>query len=629
MDLRKYFSKEKSAPNPDCSDVVTSVESSSEESDHLSEANPPKRKKLVRTEQIKLSKKRMSFNSRLLNDFPWVRYDSIDGAFCTVCERWGKPPPQVRGTWVHEPFRAWKKSREKMQEHAKSNWHGEACLLASEHERSQKEGTVAELIQSVSRRQRDENRMVLKKLLRCTYYLAKNRIAHTTNFADLVELVIACGADDLQRFVHDEVRRNAKYTSTTATTDFIAAIAHWVEEGLLQSLKESPYFTLMGDECTDVTTMEELSLCFRWIRAGKPVEHFLEVIHVKKTNAETLTSTITTYLRDKGIDIRRMRGMGFDGAATFSGRKTGVQTQLRKLSPHAIFIHCRNHLLQLACVQAANQVPLIKRVYSNLTTLWKVFYYSPKKAEYLKEIQAVLSMPQLSHENTIRSVKRSYTAIVMTLEAIYEESGDAEAHGLSLLLKKLETVATIYMLSEVLGSIARLCKALQTKGLDLVQVPLAVASTLQELHATKASPKDSIWYGSLKENISHLQSSGIAMESFDETLSDFHTGVINPFITCLTENINSRFAPSKDVLVAFSIFDHRHLPPESDPGYKEYGKDKLIQLCQQYGVELEVNDNGKVVKFDPDIDSELVAEEWMTYRRLLSTQKGVRDMQEE
>ena len=75
------------------------------------------------------------------------------------------------------------------------------------------------------------------------------------------------------------------------------------------------------------------------------------------------------------------------------------------------------------------------------------------------------------------------------------------------------------------------------------------------------------------------------MESFDETLSDFHTstGVINP---CLTENINSRFAPSKDVLVALSIFDHRHLPPESDPGYKEYGKDKLTHLCQQYGVEL-------------------------------------------
>lgn len=58
-------------------------------------------------------------------------------------------------------------------------------------------------------------------------------------------------------------------------------------------------------------------------------------------------------------------------------------------------------------------------------------------------------------------------------------------------------------------------------------------------------------YGSLKENISFLRSSGIAMESFDETLSAFHTRVINPFITCLTENINSRFAPSNLLLSQF------------------------------------------------------------------------------
>ena len=37
-----------------------------------------------------------------------------------------------------------------------------------------------------------------------------------------------------------------------------------------------------------------------------------------------------------------------------------------------------------------------------------------------------------------------------------QQSGDAEAHGLALLPKKLETVAAVYMLSEVLGSIPRL-----------------------------------------------------------------------------------------------------------------------------------------------------------------------------
>ena len=146
----------------------------------------------------------------------------------------------------------------------------------------------------------------------------------------------------------------------------------------------------------------------------------------------------------------------------------------------------------------------------------------PKKAENPKEIQAVLNMPQLkmlkptdihwlSHENTIRSVKRLYIALVVTLEAIYEESGDAEPHGLSQLLKKLETVATIYMLSGVLGCIARLCKGLQMKGFDLVHVPLAVSSILQELHAIQVLPTDAAWYNSRKEKISELNIAGILL----------------------------------------------------------------------------------------------------------------------
>ena len=38
-----------------------------------------------------------------------------------------------------------------------------------------------------------------------------------------------------------------------------------------------------------------------------------------------------------------------------------------------------------------------------------------------------------------------------------EESGDAEAHGLALLLKKLETVAAIYIRSEFV----RACKQIK------------------------------------------------------------------------------------------------------------------------------------------------------------------------
>ena len=56
--------------------------------------------------------------------------------------------------------------------------------------------------------------------------------------------------------------------------------------------------------------------------------------------------------------------MGFDGAAIYSGAKTGVQAQIKRHAPHALFVHCHCHLLQLACVQAANSTSGIEHVYA-------------------------------------------------------------------------------------------------------------------------------------------------------------------------------------------------------------------------------------------------------------------------
>ena len=68
---------------------------------------------------------------------------------------------------------------------------------------------------------------------------------------------------------------------------------------------------------------------------------------------------------------------------------------MKRNSPHAIFVHCHCHLLQLAGVQAANHTEGIKHTYITLITLWKLFHYSPKRSEKLKEIQRVLNLPEL------------------------------------------------------------------------------------------------------------------------------------------------------------------------------------------------------------------------------------------
>ena len=89
---------------------------------------------------------------------------------------------------------------------------------------------------------------------------------------------------------------------------------------------------------------------------GDPEEHFLEVIHVKRTNADTITSAITTYPED-------MRGVGFDDAATLSERKTGVQTRFVLYSLIAISMTTNSKL------SATHQPGIISH-----TTTWKLFY---------------------------------------------------------------------------------------------------------------------------------------------------------------------------------------------------------------------------------------------------------------
>ena len=93
-------------------------------------------------------------------------------------------------------------------------------------------------------------------------------------------------------------------------------------------------FSLMGDECTDISTVEELSIYCRWVEHGVPVEHFLEILPLKRTNAETIYFATISCLREKNILLSKLVGLGFDGAAT--RKRCGVQMWLKTNAPHAL-----------------------------------------------------------------------------------------------------------------------------------------------------------------------------------------------------------------------------------------------------------------------------------------------------
>ena len=43
----------------------------------------------------------------------------------------------------------------------------------------------------------------------------------------------------------------------------LEAINSWLDRKLIESLKSSPYFSVLADECVDISTTEQLSICCR------------------------------------------------------------------------------------------------------------------------------------------------------------------------------------------------------------------------------------------------------------------------------------------------------------------------------------------------------------------------------
>ncbi len=75
-----------------------------------------------------------------------------------------------------------------MRAHSVSDGHIQSCEAEIAAARAVQEGSIIQQLQQVGEKDRLRNRAAIKSLIRCTHFLA--RVAHSTNFSDLVDLVV-------------------------------------------------------------------------------------------------------------------------------------------------------------------------------------------------------------------------------------------------------------------------------------------------------------------------------------------------------------------------------------------------------------------------------------------------------
>ena len=278
-------------------------------------------------------------------------------------------------------------------------------------------------------------------------------------------------------------------------------------------------------------------------------------------------------------------------------------------------------------MQAANGTAGIEHVYVKLTTLWKFFYYSPKCAKSLKEVQKVLDFQELkivkpsdtcwlAHERCVRAVKASYSAIITALDNIYSESHEPEALGIKKALCKKSTIAAIYLLDYVIPQVAKLSRALQTENLDLSMISSLLDATLHSIDDAVLSSSN--WVLGLLKAAQDLETA-IKEQITQDDISTFQEKIGQCFIHQLRDNITSRFT-SSDMVSSFSIFVPRKVPATSSPLFSLYGEGAIDTLIDHYAEDHPAETVHGVQFVKEGIVSLDVRTEWKTYRQLLSKQ---------
>lgn len=79
---------------------------------------------------------------------------------------------------------------------------------------------------------------------------------------------------------------------------------------ILRRVKESPYFSILVDETTDIAGLEQMCICVRYVYEERIHEDFLTFAEVHDMTGKELSKTIIDALNSFDLDLLKIVGQG-------------------------------------------------------------------------------------------------------------------------------------------------------------------------------------------------------------------------------------------------------------------------------------------------------------------------------
>ena len=362
-------------------------------------AHQPRKFQFPQHEFGKTSIVKRSFQQQWFDRWPWLHYDEDqDLAFCFSCivayqNNQLQSAHCLEKTFISTGFSNWKDAIAKLTKHEGSRCHKDAILNTITLPATTSD--ISELLSTQLAKERLERRKCFLKLLSNVRFLSRQGLAFRgdgdesdSNFMQLIRL----RSEDNSKLVEWIQQKTDKYTSGEMQNEMIKVMALCVLRKIAENLQKSLFITVMVDETTDVSNVEQVVICLRWVDENFEVqEEFVDLFEVASTGAEIIYAAITDVFLRLNLAISKVRGQCYDGAATMSGSKSGVVTRMCAAEPRAVFTHCYGHSLNLACGDAIKHCKLMRDALDTSYEIIKLIKKSPAREAIFKKLKAEMN----------------------------------------------------------------------------------------------------------------------------------------------------------------------------------------------------------------------------------------------
>lgn len=345
----------------------------------------------------------------------WLIYSvSNDVVFCFCCILFGN---SSASEWPKTGYSDWGNLVRALTMHENSVCHRNAFRAWKELDiRLKQKKTIDAEYQRIIDLEIQHWRGVLKRILsiikllssQCLAFRGKTEhlfLPNNGNFLKLVELLAEFDPvmeEHVRRIQRESDKWSVTYLSNNIQDELINLMGNKVLNKIIELIKQAKYFSIIADCTPDVSHVEQLSLTIRIVnfdsiqKSYEIEEFFIGFFEADDSTGEGLTELIITHLTNLGLDLKCLRGQGYDNGANMKGVRKGVQNRILEKYPRAFYVPCACHSLNLVVNDAASSSTETTFFFSIVQEIYTFFSGSTKRWEVLKKHVSQLTLKQLS-----------------------------------------------------------------------------------------------------------------------------------------------------------------------------------------------------------------------------------------